>query len=122
VGYHHVKTLRPGNPFRDRLVKTVVGHRIKNKHCLVDIFKYSSSHIVCRYQFRGEQVSVMAKFFAEPTGRLRDYNAYKGMMNEYRNLEKAASIINVAKPLAISKKFNCALVTEYIPGKPLGWS
>jgi tRNA A-37 threonylcarbamoyl transferase component Bud32 len=63
----------------------------------------------------------MAKFFAEPTGRLKDYNPYKGMMNEYRNLEKAGSIINVAKPLAIDKYFNCVLVTEYIPGKSLGW-
>jgi tRNA A-37 threonylcarbamoyl transferase component Bud32 len=43
------------------------------------------------------------------------------MMREYRNLEKAASIINVAKPLAVNKKFNCTLVTEYIPGKSLGW-
>ena len=121
MGYHHINTLSPGNPFRNWLVQKVVGHRLKNKHCLVDVFKYNSSHTVCRYQFRGEQISVMAKFFAEPTGRLRDYNAYKGMMNEYRNLEKAASIINVAKPLAISKKFNCALLTEYIPGKSLGW-
>ena len=63
----------------------------------------------------------MAKFFAEPTGRLKDYNPYKGMMNEYRNLKKAASVINVAKPLAVNKKFNCVLVTEHIPGKSLGW-
>jgi tRNA A-37 threonylcarbamoyl transferase component Bud32 len=63
----------------------------------------------------------MAKFYSEPTGRLRDYNSYKGMMNEYRNLKKAASIINVGKPLIIDKDFNCVLVTEYIPGKPLSW-
>ncbi len=63
----------------------------------------------------------MAKFFAEPTGKLKAYNPYKGMMNEYRNLKKAASIINVAKPLAVRKDFNCVLVTEHIPGKSLGW-
>jgi aminoglycoside phosphotransferase (APT) family kinase protein len=63
----------------------------------------------------------VAKFFSEPTGKMKNYNPYKGMMNEYRNLKKVASIINVAKPLAVSKKFNCVLITEYIPGKSLGW-
>lgn len=117
----HVNVLNPGDPFRDWLVEEVVGHRLKNKQCSVNVFKYDSSHTVCRYQFKGEHFSVMAKFFSEPTGRLKDYNPYKGMMNEYRNLEKAASVINVAKPLAVNKKFNCVLVTEYIPGKSLGW-
>ncbi len=117
----HISVLNPGDPFRDWLVEEVVGDRIRNKQCYVDVFKYNSSHTVCRYHFKGEHFSVMAKFFAEPTGRLKDYNPYKGMMNEYRNLEKAASIINVAKPLAVNKKFNCVLVTEHIPGKSLGW-
>ncbi len=121
MAYHHVNTLSPGDPFRDWLVEEVVGHRLKNKNCSVNVFKYKSSHTVCRYQFKGEDLSVISKFFAEPTGQLKNYNAYKGMMNEYRNLEKAASIINVAKPLAVNKKFNCALVTEYIPGRSLGW-
>lgn len=117
----HVNTLYPGDPFRDWLVEEVVGHRIRDKKCRVDVFKYNSSHTVCRYQFKGEHFSVMAKFFAEPTGKLKAYNSYKGMMNEYRNLKKAASIINVAKPLAVNKDFNCALVTEHIPGKSLSW-
>ncbi|MGB9928411.1 MAG: phosphotransferase [Methanosarcina sp.] len=121
MAYRHVDTLTPGNPFRDWLIEEVVSDRLKNKRCLVNVFKYNSSHTVCRYQFKGENFSVMAKFFAEPTGKLRDYNPYKGMMNEYRNLEKAAAIINVAKPLAANKKFNCVLVTEHIPGKSLGW-
>ncbi|MDQ1253848.1 MAG: hypothetical protein QG646_3040 [Euryarchaeota archaeon] len=43
------------------------------------------------------------------------------MMNEYRNLKKAASIINVGKPIIVDKDFNCILVTEYISGKPLRW-
>ncbi|NLN43548.1 MAG: phosphotransferase [Methanosarcina sp.] len=115
----HVNTLSPGDPFRDWLVEEVVRHRLRNKKCSVNVFKYNSSHTVCRYQFEGENLSVMAKFFAEPTGRLKDYNPYKGMMNEYRNLKKAATTINVAKPLAINKKFNCVLVTEYIPGRSL---
>ncbi len=117
----HVSVLNPGDPFRDWLVEEVVGNRVQNKQCSVDVFKYSSSHTVCRYHFRVEHFNVMAKFFAEPTGRLKDYNPYKGMMNEYRNLEKAASVINVAKPLAVNKKFNCVLVTEHIPGKSLAW-
>lgn len=117
----HVSTLNPGDPFRDWLVKEVVWDRLRNKNCSVNVFKYNSSHTVCRYQFKGEHFSVMAKFFAEPTGQLKDYNPSKGMMNEYRNLKKAASVINVAKPLAINKKFNCVLVTEHIPGKSLGW-
>jgi tRNA A-37 threonylcarbamoyl transferase component Bud32 len=121
VANRHVSVLNPGDPFRDWLVEEVVGSRVQNKQCYVDVFKYNSSHTVCRYYFRGENFSVIGKFFAEPTGRLKDYNPYKGMMNEYRNLEKAASVINVAKPLAVNKKFNCVLVTEHIPGKSLAW-
>jgi len=121
VAYRYVNTLSPGDPFRDWLVQKVVGHRLRNKQCLVNVFKHNSSHTVCKYQFEGEHLSVMAKFFAEPTGQLKVYNPYKGMMNEYRNLKKAASIINVAKPLAVNKKFNCVLVTEYVSGKSLGW-
>jgi tRNA A-37 threonylcarbamoyl transferase component Bud32 len=121
MAYRYVNTLSPGNPFRDWLVQKVVGHRLKNKQCLVKVSKYNSSHTVCKYQFEGEHFSVMAKFFSEPTGRLRDYNSYRGMMKEYRNLKKAASIINVARPLKIDKDFNCVLVTEYIHGKSLGW-
>jgi hypothetical protein len=121
VTYLYVNTLSPGDPFRDWLVEKVVGYRLRNKNCLVDVYKNNASHTVCKYHFKGEHLSVMAKFFAEPKGRLRDYNPHKGMMNEYRNLEKAASIINAAKPLAVNEKFNCALVTEYIPGKSLSW-
>jgi len=121
MGHRHVNTLSPGDPFRDWLVEEVVEHCLRNKRCLVDVFKYDSSHTVCRYQFKGEHLSVMAKFFSEPTGRMRDYNPYKGMINEYRNLKKAGLTINVAKPLAINKRFNCVLVTEHIPGQSLRW-
>jgi tRNA A-37 threonylcarbamoyl transferase component Bud32 len=121
VAYRHVNTLSPGDPFRDWLVGKVIGNRLKDKRCLVDVFKHNSSHTVCKYQFKGEKLSVVAKFFSEPTGRVKDYDPYNGMMNEYRNLRTAASIINVAKPLAVNKGLNCVLVTEYIPGKSLGW-
>lgn len=122
VAYFYVNTLSPGDLFRDWLVEKIVGCRIWNKKCLVDVFKKDiSSHTVCKYQFEGEHFSVVAKFFSEPIGQLKDYNPYKGMMNEYSNLERAASIINVAKPLAVNEKFNCVLVTEYIPGKSLDW-
>ena len=60
MGYRHVNTLSFGDPFRDWLVEEVVGHCLRNKKCLVDVFKYDSSHTVCRYQFRGEHLSVMA--------------------------------------------------------------
>lgn len=121
LAQYHVNTLGPGDPFRDWLVN-ILGHGINNKNCEVLVFKYSSaSHTVCRYEFKGENSSVMAKFFAEPTGKLRKYNPYKGMMNEYRNLKKAAPLIDVAKPLTTNKDFNCVLVTEYISGKSLSW-
>lgn len=119
MGYHYVNTLRSGNPFRDWLVHKVVGHKLQNKQCSVKVFEHSSSHTVCKYQFEGEHFSVMAKFFSEPKGVLKCYNPHRGMIKEYKNLEKVASIINVAKPLAVNKKFNCVLVTEYISGKPL---
>jgi len=117
----YVNTLSPGDPFRDWLVYQVVGDRLRNKQCLVNVFKNNSSHTVCKYHFEGEHFSVMAKFFSEPTGQMKNYNPYNGMTKEYWNLKKASSIINVAKPLAINEKFNCVLVTEYIPGKSLGW-
>ncbi len=118
---HHVSTLGPGDFFRDWLVYTL-GDRIKNKYCDVEVFKYSpSSHTVCRYKFKGERYSVIVKFFAEPTGKLKKYNAYEAMLKEYNNLREVHSIINVPSPMAMHQDFNCALVTEYISGKSLSW-
>ncbi len=118
---HHVSTLGPGDVFRDWLVYTL-GDRIKNKYCNVEVFKYSpSSHTVCRYKFKGERYSVIAKFFAEPTGKLKRYNAYEAMVREYSNLRAVQSIINVPAPIAMHQDFNCALVTEYVSGKSLSW-
>ncbi len=118
---YYVNTLYPGDVFRDWLV-WLLDSRIKNKCCEVDVFKYApSSHTVCRYKFRGEKYSVMVKFFAEPHGRMKRYNAYSAMMNEYNNLKRVESFINIARPIATSGHFNCALVTEYVSGKSLSW-
>lgn len=118
---HHVNTLVPGDAFRDWLVD-ILGDKIKNKYCKVDVFKYShSSHTVCRYKFKGERYSVISKFFAEPTGKIKKYDAYEAMIKEYNNLKEVQSIINVPSPIAIHREFNCALVTEYISGKSLLW-
>jgi tRNA A-37 threonylcarbamoyl transferase component Bud32 len=127
VAYRYVNILSPGDPFRDWLVYDVIGDRIQNQRCQVKVFKHSSSHTVCQYQFEDENFSVIAKFFSEPTlisklsGRLHNYNPYKSMMKEYNNLWKAGSVIDVAKPLAVNSNMNCVLVTEYIQGKPLSW-
>ncbi len=118
---YYVNTLGPGDVFRDWLVE-ILGDRISNKECETDVYKYDpSSHTVCRYNFRGEEYSVIVKFFAEACGNNREYNAWDAALNEYSNLKKAGSLINVAEPVAINEEFNCALVTEYINGKPLMW-
>lgn len=118
---HNVSKLGPGDVFRDWLVN-ILGDRIKNKNCDVEVFKYNpSSHTVCRYKFKGEQYSVIVKFFAEPTGKMKKYNAYEAMVKEYNNLREVKSFINVAAPIAIHQDFNCALVTEYISGHSLSW-
>lgn len=118
---HHVSTLGLGDVFRDWLVNTL-GDRIKNKYCNVEVFKFSpSSHTVCRYNFKGERYSVIVKFFAEPTGKVKKYNAYEAMLKEYNNLREVHSIINVPSPIAMHQDFSCALVTEYISGKSLSW-
>ncbi|AEH60803.1 conserved hypothetical protein [Methanosalsum zhilinae DSM 4017] len=113
--------LVPGDTFRDWLVE-ILGERIKNKDCSVDVLKYrSTSHTVCRYRFIGEDYSVIAKFFAEPLGERKEYDAYSAMITEYNNLNRAGQFINVAKPIAVRSDFNCVLVTEYIRGKKLLW-
>jgi aminoglycoside phosphotransferase (APT) family kinase protein len=52
-------------------------------------------------------------------GGNRNYNAKRAMDREFEKLQKVARIIDVSLPLAKNKKFNCALVTEYVKGKPL---
>lgn len=114
----HVDTLKPGNYFRGWLVHNVK-ERLHNKNCKVRVYKIPASHTVCRYEFEGEGFSVVAKFYAEPIGGNRNYNASRAMDKEFKKLQKVEEIINISRPIAKRKKFNCALVTEYVDGNPL---
>jgi len=114
-----VNTLRPGDPFRDWLVYEL-GPRIHNKDCRVAVYRLGpASHTVCRYDFEGEDYGVIAKFFAEPTGKEKQYNAVEAMDTEFRILQRVEKIIKVARPIAKSRDFHCAMVTEYIKGRSL---
>jgi len=113
-----VGTLEPGNAFRDWLVHRFE-NRLHNDKCKVRVYKIPASHTVCRYEFKGEDFGVVSKFYAEPTGGNRSYNAMHAMDREFEKLQKVKGIIDISQPLAKNKKFNCALVTEYVKGKPL---
>lgn len=115
----HVNTLRHGDAFRDWLVD-IVGERIRNKKCNVAVHKISpASHTVCRYEFVGENYSVVAKFYAEPTGWLNKYDPAKSMQREFDIIRSMDKIINVPRPIAARKDYHCVLVTEHVRGKPL---
>lgn len=121
ASFEYVRTVKPGNAFRDWLIE-VLGDRIQNKYCEVRIFKLShASHRVCRYEFKGEGFSVIAKFFAIPTGMIKKYDSYVLMKKEYEYLKKARKIIDAPEPIAINKDFCCVLVSKYVPGKSLFW-
>lgn len=113
-----VGTLEPGNVFRDWLV-----HKFKDKlhndKCKIHVYKIPASHTVCRYAFKGEDFGVVSKFYAEPKGGNRNYNAKRAMDREFEKLQKLEGIIDISRPLAKNGKFNCAVVTEYVKGKPL---
>ncbi len=114
-----VNVLRPGSAFRGWLLE-VLEDRISDKNCDVSVYKIStSSHTVCRYEFQGQNYSVIAKFYAEPTGWHKRYDPVKAMEKEFYMLKTLDKIIDIPKPIAISKKFNCALVTEFIHGQSL---
>ncbi len=115
----HVSTLRPGDTFRDWLIE-IAGERIGNKRCKVAVYKISpASHTVCRYEFIGESYSVVAKFCAEPTGRLNHYDPAKSMLKEFDILKNLEKIVNVPRPIAVCKDYHCVLVTEHAKGKLL---
>ncbi len=115
----YIDTLKPGNPFRDWLVD-IIGKRIRDRRCNVAVYKINpASHTVCRYQFLGENYSLVAKFYAEPTGRLNNYDPVKSMQREFDTLKSMEKIIDVPKPLAYRKDYHCVLVTEHVIGKPL---
>jgi aminoglycoside phosphotransferase (APT) family kinase protein len=113
-----VCTLKPGNVFRDWLVHKF-GDRLHNDRCKVNVYKIPASHTVCRYEFRGEDFGVVSKFHAEPIGGNRNYNAEQAMNREFDKLQKADGIIDISRPLVKKKRFNCALVTEYVKGRTL---
>ncbi len=115
----HVSTLMHGDLFRDWLVY-ILNDKISNKRCDVMVYKVEpASHTVCRYEFIGENYGVVAKFYAEPTGWRRDYDPVKSMEREFSILKRAAQIIDVPRPIAMRKDFNCVLVTEAVRGKTL---
>lgn len=117
----YIRTVKPGDKFRDWLVE-VLTDRIQDKNCEVRIFKLShASHRVCKYELKGENFSVVAKFFAIPTGKIKKYDSSSLMKKEYENLKKARKVIDVPEPIAINKDFNCVLVSKYVPGRPLFW-
>jgi tRNA A-37 threonylcarbamoyl transferase component Bud32 len=114
-----VNTLKPGDVFRDWLVD-VLDDRIRNKKCNVAVYKFRpASHTVCRYEFEGEDYSVVAKFYAEPIGWLRHYDPVRSLEREFKILKNIEQIIDIPRPIAMRRRFNCALVTEYIDGNPL---
>ena len=99
ASFEYVRTVKPGDKFRDWLVE-VLEDRIQNKDCEVRIFKLShASHRVCKFELKGEKLSVVAKFFAIPTGKIKEYDSHSLMKKEYENLKKARRIIDVRNPL-----------------------
>jgi len=115
----HVGTLSPGDPFRDWLV-SVLGGRVGHADAPAEVYQIRpASHTVCRYDFRGEGVSVVSKFFAEPTGANHLFDPEKAMKNEYRMLKRVRRRIAVPEPIAVRADYHCALVTAYVRGRPL---
>jgi tRNA A-37 threonylcarbamoyl transferase component Bud32 len=121
ASFEYIQTLKPDDIFRDWLVE-VLGDSIHNRGCEVRVFELShASHRVCKFEFKGEKLSVIAKFFAIPTGVIKNYDSYSLMKKEYGDLKKARKFINVPEPIAINRDFNRVLVSKYIPGKSLFW-
>ena len=60
---------------------------------------------------------MVAKFYAEPTGWMRDYDPCAGHGKRVRTLKQIEPIVDIPRPLAIHRDFHCALLMEYIRGK-----
>ncbi len=113
----YVGTLAPGSAFRGWLMQ-VLGERIGDPNCRVNVYKIKpASHTVCRYEFPKQGFSVVAKFYAEPTGWMRDYDPVQAMEKEFRILKQIEPKVDIPRPLAIHRDFHCALLTEYIQGR-----
>jgi len=114
-----VGTLGPGNAFRDWLMQ-VVGHRMSERNCSVNVYRIRpASHTVCRYEFHNQGFSVVAKFYAEPTGWKKNYDFSKSMEKEFFTLKKIEPIIDIPRPLAMHRDFHCAILTDYVHGRSL---
>ena len=114
---NYVGTLAPGNAFRDWLMQ-VLGKKVADPNCRVHVYRIKpASHTVCRYEFHKQELSVVAKFYAEPTGWMKDYDPFQAMENEFDTLKQIEPIVEIPRPLAIHRDFHCALLTEYIRGR-----
>lgn len=121
AAFEYIKTLKQGDIFRDWIIE-VLGESIRNRNCEVRVFELKhASHKVCKYEFKGERIRVIVKFFSIQTGMIKGLDGYALMKREYEYLKKARKIINVPEPITINKNMHCALVSEYIPGRPLSW-
>ncbi len=118
---NYINTLYPGDAFRDWLID-IAGERVGNKRCNVAVHKIApASHTVCRYEFIGENYSVVAKFYAEPTGAgsLDEYDPVRSMRQEFDILKSMSKIACVPRPIAAREDYHCVLVTEHVRSKPL---
>jgi len=114
-----VGILGPGDPFRDWLI-SILRWRIQDPECLVAVYRIlPSSHTVCRYEFLNQGFSVVAKFYAEPTGWKRSYDPVSALEAEFSILRRLEQIIDIPRPLAMHRDFHCALLTEYVRGRSL---
>jgi hypothetical protein len=115
----HVNTLRPGDVFREWLME-ISWERIRDKRCEIAVHKiYPATHTVCRYEFIGENYSLIGKFYAEPKIWPKNYNPVQSMQREFDALRNLSNIINVPWPIASRSDFHCVLLTEHIQGNNL---
>lgn len=111
--------LEAGDAFGDWLA-SVLADRLAGWRGKIRVYRVEpASHVVCRYEFTGTALSVIGKFFGEPTGAKTRYNADAAMKNEFRRLRRASGWIRVPRALATNSRFHSVLVTEYVPGRTL---
>ena len=110
-----VGRLKAGDAFRDWLAD-ILGDRLPDPDGDARVYRIEpASHVVCRYEFAGG-VSVIGKFFGEPTGANSHYDPRKAMKNEYHRIRHVSSLVRVPPALAVKSRFHAALVTDYVPG------
>jgi len=113
----YVDTLSPGNAFREWLM-AVLGDRAGDRNGKVNVYKVMpASHTVCRYEFQDSGLCVVAKFYGEPSSGMGRYDPFQALENEFYTLKKIEPLVDIPRPLAMHRDFNCALLTEYIHGR-----